>query len=354
MSTLDLEQARAEFAPTTHYLNTASMGLPPRRTLEAMDRAHREWRDAVASPPDFDAPVNRARGRFARLVGVPSTWVAIGHQTSPLVGLVAAAVPDAAEVLVAEGEFTSVSFPFLAQARRGVRVREVPLSELAAEVRTETHVVAVATAQSADGRLADVAALQEACRRTDTRLLLDLTQSAGWLPLDVSGVDYTVCSAYKWLLSPRGTAFMTVHPDRWDDLIPHAAGWYAGDDPWDSIYGAPLRLARDARRFDTSPAWHAFVGTDASLSLLEDVGLPALHRHGVGLANRFLAGIDRPPGESAIVSLAVDQEAPALLARHGIQAAVRAGRLRLSFHVSNGPQDADVAASVLAGHTISP
>jgi len=32
----------------------------------------------------------------------------------------------------------------------------------------------------------------------------------------------------------------------------------AGDDPWSSIYGGPLRLASDARRFDVSPAGHAW------------------------------------------------------------------------------------------------
>ncbi len=351
---MDLDRARAEFAPTTTYLNTASMGLPPRRTLDALDRAHAQWRDAVASPPDFDQPVARARAAYSRLVQVPTGWVAIGHQTSPLVGLVASAVPDGAEVLVAGGEFTSVSFPFLAQAGRGVVVREVPLAELASAIRPQTHLVAVAAVQSADGSLADLAAIGEACRLTGAWSLVDLTQAAGWLPVDATGFDVTVCSAYKWLLSPRGTAFMTVRPERWDDLVPHAAGWYAGDDPWDSIYGAPLRLAPDARRFDASPAWHAFVGTDASLSLLEEVGIARLHQHAVGLADRFRTGVGLPPGDSAIVSVGVDDEAPDLLARHRVQAAFRAGRLRLSFHVSNAPADADLAAAALQGHTIGP
>ena len=53
--------------------------------------------------------------------------VAIGNQVSTFTGLVAAALPDGARVLAAEEDFTSVLFPFLAHADRGVRVQTVPL-----------------------------------------------------------------------------------------------------------------------------------------------------------------------------------------------------------------------------------
>jgi hypothetical protein len=50
------------------------------------------------------------------------------------------------------------------------------------------------------------------------------------------------------------------------------------------------------------------------------------------------------------VSVATDEQVPTLLERAAIRAATRAGRLRLSFHVSNVAADADRAADVLAGH----
>ena len=68
-------------------------------------------------------------------------------------------------------------------------------------------------------------------------------------------------------------------------LRPLYAGWYAGDDPWTSIYGPPLRLAEDARRLDISPAWLAWAGTVPALELLAEVGIAAIHRHDLGLAN---------------------------------------------------------------------
>ena len=57
---MDLEQARAEFAPTVTYLNTATMGLPPRATTAALDRTLQEWRDGTADGPSFDASLESA------------------------------------------------------------------------------------------------------------------------------------------------------------------------------------------------------------------------------------------------------------------------------------------------------
>jgi selenocysteine lyase/cysteine desulfurase len=100
------------------YLNTASIGVPPVHVADAVADAVEAWRRGAAQPADFDPAVAAARAAFADLLGVPVDRNAVGGSVSALVGLVAAAVPDGARVLVAEGEFTSVSFPFAAHAGR--------------------------------------------------------------------------------------------------------------------------------------------------------------------------------------------------------------------------------------------
>ena len=350
MTTDPITAARAEFAPEVAYLDTASLGLPPRRTIEALRAAEGRWCAGTADARAYDEPLTDARATYAALVGVDQSAVAVGSQVSVFAGLVAAGLPAGAEVLTAAGEFTSLVFPFLAQAGRGVRVREVPLEHLADGVTRRTTLVAVSAVQSADGRLADLDALCEAAAANDSRVLVDTTQATGWLPVDASRFAYTVGGGYKWLLAPRGTCFFTVQPDLVDGLLPHPAGWYAGEDRWSSIYGGPLRLAGDARRFDVSPAWLSWVGQAPSLKLLAEVGTSALHEHAVGLANRFRAAVDLPAGDSAIVSLATSGDVSGQLLQAGVVASVRAGRLRLAFHVYNSADDADRAAAALAGH----
>ncbi|WP_229859400.1 aminotransferase class V-fold PLP-dependent enzyme [Streptomyces poonensis] len=345
-----LALAQAEFDPEAVYLNTASLGLPPRSSLQALQRALEQWRAGNASPPDYDAPLEAARSSYAELVGVDASRVAVGSQVSVFAGLIAAALPAGSEVLTVTGEFTSMVFPFLAQASRGVVVREVPLEHLAESVSSRTALVAVSAVQSADGRLADLDALTEACAVTGTRVLLDTTQAVGWLPVDAGRFAYTTGGGYKWLLAPRGTCFFTVQSDLADELIPHTAGWYAGGERWDSLYGGPLRLAGDARRFDVSPAWHSWVAQAPALDLLTAIGPAVLHAHALGLANRFRAAVGLPPGDSAIVSMAADPGTAHRLERAGVIGSIRAGRLRLAFHVNNTTYDADRAADAVAGH----
>jgi selenocysteine lyase/cysteine desulfurase len=348
-----LESVRDEFDADVVYLATATAGLPLRRTLRAVEAAMDQWRAGTQDAVAYDLPVATAREAYARLVGVPPTQVAVGSQVSVFAGLVAASLPAGSEVLTAEGDFTSVLFPFLAQQGRGVVVREVPLDRLAESVSARTSLVAVSAVQSSDGRVVDLDALVAACDASGTRVLLDTTQAVGWLPVDASRVAFTVCGGYKWLLSPRGTAYLTVRPEAMDEVVPHTAGWYAGQEPWDSIYGSPLRLAADARRFDVSPAWHAWVGAAPALELLDQVGAAALHRHAVGLADRFRDGLSLPPSGSAIVSLAVAEPAAEAMCQARVVGSVRAGRLRLAFHVSTSTDDVDRALEVLRPHVYS-
>ena len=95
---------------------------------------------------------------------------------------------------------------------------------------------------------------------------------------------------------------------------PAAAGWYAGEDPLATFFGAPLRLAASARRLDTSPAWFMWVATAPALSVIEQIGVDAIHEHDLALANRFRAGLGLEPSNSAIVFCDIDGAAEKLAA----------------------------------------
>ena len=141
---------------------------------------------------------------------------------------------------------------------------------------------------------------------------------------------------------------MAIRPERMDTVVPHAAGWYAGEDPLQTFFGGPLRLAATARRLDTSPAWFMWVATAAALGVIEQVGIDAIHRHDVALANRFRAGLELEPSNSAIVFCDIEGAADKL-ERAGIRAAVRGGRLRTSWHVYNTQADVDRTLDQLLG-----
>ena len=346
-----IEEARGLWQPETTYLNTASYGLPPQPAWEALQAALADWHAGRTSWEHWGESVEAARSAFARMCSVPVEWVAIGANASTMVGLAAAALPDGARVLSAEGEFTSALWPFMAQGR-GLDVRTVPLTGLAEAVDSRTDAVAFSAVQSSDGRLADLDAITAAAARHGALTVVDATQACGWLPLDAARFDVVVCSAYKWLLSPRGSAFMTVRPELAERLTPHGAGWYAGDDPHSSYYGEPLRLARDARRFDVSPAWFSWVGTAPAVELLVEIGVEQIHAHALRLANDFRSGLGLEPGDSAIVAAELEG-VEELLRGSGVMAAARAGRLRTSWHVYNDDADVERTLEVLSPEAAS-
>ncbi|MDJ0340601.1 aminotransferase class V-fold PLP-dependent enzyme [Streptomyces sp. PH10-H1] len=353
--------AFSAIAPGTTYLNTASVGLPPTRTAEALRLAIDDWAAGRPSFPRYEAAVGAARASFARLLATSVERVAIGSTVSGIVGKIAVQLPPGSEVLVADGDFSSLVNPFA--ARKDLALRIAPLAELAGAVRPGTALVAVSAAQSADGRLADLPAIRAAAAAHGARTLIDASQAAGWLPLCADDFDYLVCGAFKWLLGPHGVSFLTVRPGAEDGLSPAFAGGYAGEDPWGECYGPITDLAASARQFDTSPAFLDFVATAESLALIEELGVDAIHAHDVALAARFRAGVSalghtpipaRPGGGgadgSAIVAVpALPGVAADRLAGAGIQVSARAGNLRFSFHVYNSSADVDRALDVLGG-----
>jgi selenocysteine lyase/cysteine desulfurase len=341
-------QARRLFSPENAYLNTAAYGLPPRPAWDAMTAALDEWRHGRTGFDAWDESVGASRESWARLMGVAAEDVAIGAQVSPFAGMVAAALPAGARVLAPEEDFTSLLFPLLAQQARGVDVRLRPLDALAESVDASTELVAFSAVQSADGRLADLDGIAAAAAAHGARTFVDATQACGWLPFEASRFDFVACAGYKWLLAPRGTAFLYAAAEARAALLPHLAGWYAADPPMANLYGGPLRLAESAKALDVSPAWMSWVGQAPALELIEDVGVEAIHAHDVGLARRFAFGLGLAEGDSAIVSVALDEGAAARLEAGGVMAAGRGGRLRFSFHLSTTEADVDRALELLA------
>ncbi|MGH2752627.1 MAG: aminotransferase class V-fold PLP-dependent enzyme [Actinomycetota bacterium] len=343
---MDLADAQALWEPETVYLNTASYGLPPRPAFEALTAALEDWRHGRTSWEIWGGSTEAARTAFARLVGAPAEDIAIGTTVSEFTGMIAGSLPDGAHILVPDMEFTSNLFPYSTHSDRGIKVTTVPAAQLPDAIDSSTTAVAFSVVQSSSGEVAELDAIEKAAAEHDVLTIVDATQACGWLPLDAPRFDFLVVHAYKWLMSPRGTAFLYVNPELREEVRPTGAGWYAGEDVHASYYGPPLRLARSARRFDLSPVWFSWVGTRPSLDVIAAIGVGSIQEHNVRLANLFRERMQLEPSNSAIVSIdAVD--ATEKLERAGIQAASRAGHLRVSFHVYNDDSDVDALVETL-------
>lgn len=329
----------AEFVGAEGFLDTATYGVPPRFVAEALQDGVRLWEQGRQELSVFNEPMRASRAAYASLIGVDERRVAMGSSVSSLIGLVASSIPDGSRVATFQNEFASVTFPFAAQGGRGVTVTELPHGRLE-DAAGDFDVVTASLVQSANGAVLDVERLHRCAVESGTIVVIDTTQALGWKNVELPWADVAVAASYKWLLGPRGVAWMSLSERLLDTLVPHAANPYAGEDFWSSQYGLPLRLAHGARRFDLSPVWFSVLGAGLALPWVASLDRRAVEAHALRLANRLRTELSLPPADSAIVAIPTARSVEALH-RAGIRAAVRAGALRVGFHLYNNEADVD-------------
>jgi selenocysteine lyase/cysteine desulfurase len=355
VSLVDLAAIRAQFrpGPGITYLDTATYGLPAQATVDAIHQAELAWQAGVADwQTDWDTPTDEAPRFFASLIGAPPDTIATIPASSVGTGLVAGMLAVGDEVVVPADEMTSTLFPLLVAKERGATIREVTFDEVASSVRPSTSLVAFSLVQMQTGRVADLDAILAAAEQHGARVLIDATQAIPFVPLEafIDRIDYLVCSGYKHLLSPRGTAYLYVRRDRWDGLEPRNANWRAADVPFGRYFGGPLTLAPDARRFDVSRGWFPWIGATAALGLLAEWkaagALAGVLDLAEALANRL--AVQWYGGSLVCAPLEDGESARAALRSAGVRASVRGTAIRFAVHVYNTEADIDRATEAIA------
>jgi selenocysteine lyase/cysteine desulfurase len=324
------------------YLNTASVGLPPDAAVAAAHAALAQWQTA----PDWlawEAVGEQCRAAFARLVGAEAEHVGLVGAAHVAAGQLAAAMPHAApgqNVVALRDEHQSALWPFLALEARGYEIRLVSRDELSGAVDDRTALVALSLVQSADGALVEIPALDG----HDALVYVDGTQALGVVGVPMERIDVLSVSAYKWLHSPRGLAFMVVG-ERARQLDPVLASWKAAPEPWGDPYGPPRALTGDARRFDVSLPWLLAPPALAALELLADIGVERVGAHCRGLADECAQRLGLPPTGTSI--LAVPGADAERVRASGLRCSVRGGNVRFAFALYNDVEDVEAAVAAV-------
>jgi selenocysteine lyase/cysteine desulfurase len=335
------------------YVDSATVGLPPKATVEALTRALGEWQSGIASwEEDWEPAGDLCRQEISPMLGAPAEEIALVPAVSVGVAPVAAALGPDDEVIVPGDEFDSLLLPLAALAeRRGAHVRRVPFRDVAGAVEPRTTLVATSHVRSNGGAVQDLDSVAAAAASVGARVVVDATHSAGLLPIDAAerGLDVVVAAAYKHLLCPRGVAFVRMAPEAQQAYAPVSASWVSVEPR--RYYGSGVDdLASDARRFDVSLAWHAWVGAVESLRFLNSIPAEERRRWCVSLASELAARVGVEPTGSSFLSVPVGVSLDQLtrrLADADVAAAIRAGEVRVSFHVYNTRADVDHVADVL-------
>jgi selenocysteine lyase/cysteine desulfurase len=364
------------------FLNAASWSPLPLAAMAAGVRGVlRKGRPWLVDQAFAEAEHARTRRAAARLIGAQTSDVALTPSVAYGVATAAKGMVFAAgaRVLVLQDDHASPTLEWMARAAPGgFRLEVVQRPDdgdwttgiLEAITRRGTAPVAFASLPSvhwADGAVIDLGRVAAALRAVGAGVLVDATQSAGVLNLDVAAIDpdFVVFPTYKWLLGPYARAFLYVAKRR-QDMVPleqtsHGRRAVRADAP---VYLTDTAYVADARRFDMAERDH-FVSLEMAsigMELMADWGATAVAQRLGALSNRLTAGLrnadvpvamlDAPLRAPHVVSLtfptALSPGLVAELAAAQIHVAARLGRLRISPHVYNDETDIDRCVEALA------
>jgi selenocysteine lyase/cysteine desulfurase len=362
------------------YLNAASYSPLALRTQEAgraaVGRKGQPWTlDASFANTQHE----RARAAAARLINADPADIALIPSVSYGVATAAKSltISRGARVIVLENDHSSPVLEWHARAdAQGFVVETIrqpadgdwTAALLAAIERRAAPPVDLASISSvhwSDGGLIDIEKVGAALRRQGAVFLIDATQGAGVLTMDVRRLDpdFVVFPTYKWLLGPYGRASMYV-ARRHQGAIPleQTSSGRRNVRAENDVYFTDLRYVDDARRFDMGERDH-FISMEMAaigMEMMAEWGAPAIALRLAMLTERIAEQV-RPLGLGVlherlraphVLSLGFKHGMPnglvERLATEGVYVAARLGRLRVSPHVYNDETDADRFVETLA------
>jgi selenocysteine lyase/cysteine desulfurase len=212
-----------------HYLNCAYMSPLANTVHAAMQQgATLKQRPWTYKAPDFVGYPERYRESAAKIMGADADSVAIVPSASYGLATAARNLPLCAgqEIVVLADQFPSNLYIWRERAKEtGAHIitaqRDVGAAwteAVLAAISPDTAIVAVPHCHWADGGMVDLIAVGKECRVVGAALVLDLTQSLGAMPFNMSEVqpDFMVAAGYKWLMSPYGTGMLYAAPQYHD------------------------------------------------------------------------------------------------------------------------------------------
>jgi selenocysteine lyase/cysteine desulfurase len=361
------------------YLNSASYSPLPLKTLEAGRAAVGRKGTPWTLEPDFaNRQHERARAAAARLIGADAADIALIPSIS--YGVATAAklltIDRGARIIVLADDHSSPVLEWRTRADAQDFVVETVdrpddgdwTSAVTATIeRSGAPPVGLASISSvhwSDGGLLDIEKIAAALRQQGARFLVDATQSAGVLAMDLKRLDpdFVIFPTYKWLLGPYGRAFLYV-AKRHQGGIPLEQTSAGRRDvrAENAVYFTNLSYVPDARRFDMGERDHFISMEMASIGMemMADWGAAAVEQRLQMLTDRIAEAVrglgvsmpERRVRAPHILCLGFADGMPKGLveglASEGVYVAARLGRLRISPHVFNDEADADRFVAVL-------
>ena len=308
---ISLAQARKTEFPMVDeytYLNTASQGPWPQRTVAAVQAAAAamQYVNTPQGMPETPPQADLARQRLAQLINAEPDHLVFTSNTTHGLNIAAQGIDwrPGDNCVVPDGEFPSLAYAWRHLRERGVEVRFAPWSgagpsvaDIMALVDARTRAVACSAIKWDTGYRIDLEDLGQRCAQQGALLIVDAIQAVGAQPLDVKAARISALAThgYKWLLAGFGIGALYVAPEALDRIRPTFIGSQSVM-PGAPSGDGPLAWQAGAQRYAAGGGnTLGLTALAASLGLIEELGIDAIAAQGRALADLAYEGLRQHP-----------------------------------------------------------
>lgn len=346
------------------YLDTAAGACSPRVASDALSVYAQEKLSGSIDVWRMEAVETEARARTATLMGCTPEEIAFVPSTTHGINTILSAIrwQPGDNVVTTDLEFPSVMVACLHLGKtHGVEVRIVrhvqgivETEVIARQVNARTRAVVISHVSFNSGQRFDLNALAECAHRHGALLVVDASQSAGAVQLNLAEtpVDALAACTRKWLLGSHGLAFLYCRQERLPELQPAHTGWRGITNFLGAAQTGQYTLLNNARRFETGTVdYGAVYAYDASLRLLMAAGPAAVESRVLALSGALIDAL-QPLGVRLLTPTAAARRAGIVSFATPDYTAIRAGleaqniyvwakdgRVRASAHFYNRLED---------------
>ena len=289
------------------YLDNAATTLhkPPQvmdavvRAMTAMGNAARE---AHGGALEASRAVYAARVKLAKLFGCPRPdhVVFTANSTEALNLAINGILRPGDHAVTTDCEHNSVLRPlYRLEEERGVTLGIVPADRLGRVdygaferlVGPQTRAVVCTHASNLTGNVLDLARIGEIAHRQGALLVVDASQTAGAIPIDMEAmhIDVLCFTGHKGLMGPQGTGGLCIRPGV--EIAPWKVGG-SGVHSYDRHQPQEYPTRLEAGTLNS----HGIAGLSAALDFISEVGVAAIEEKERALMDRFYRAVSATEG----------------------------------------------------------
>lgn len=296
---------RFESLRDCHYLISNSLGAMPSAAREAAleyadiwaSRGVRAWQD------EWWLLSRTVGDTIGRLINAPADTVSMQANVTSAEGAVLSCfdfTPERNKVVMVDMEFPSIKYLYDNWVNvHGGRIEmvacpdgiTVPTEKVLAAIDEQTVLVPISHVLFRSSYIVEADAIIEKAHSVGARVVLDIYQSIGVVPVDVTAlqVDFAVGGCLKWLCGGPGASFLYVRPDLLKEVKPVFTGWMAHQQPF-AFEPPPIDYTEGAYRFmNGTPVIPALYTCRPGLDIVSEIGVDRIRERSKAMTAKLLA-----------------------------------------------------------------